>query len=54
MKAMKDGGNKYLNSLFEAKLSAAQESRIKPNNKTEMEERCKYIFDKYIDKNRVY
>jgi hypothetical protein len=45
--AMQLGGNKLINAIFEANLSAAAKGDIKPDNTTEMATRAAFIFDKY-------
>ena len=41
---MREGGNKLLNSLFEAKL---KKKSVKPDNRTDLDTRSNFIYDKY-------
>jgi hypothetical protein len=44
---MKDGGNGLINGLFEAKLLDKQKSGVRPDSHTGLDERSKFIYDKY-------
>lgn len=45
--AMRNGGNKLINMLFEAKLTDKQKSVVKPDKNTELDPRSSFIYDKY-------
>lgn len=44
---MKNGGNTLVNKLFEGKLSTKEKAAVKPDRHTELDQRSKYIYDKY-------
>ena len=44
---MKQGGNKLINSIYEANLTAGEKETLRPTNQTPMEARAAFIFDKY-------
>ena len=44
---MKNGGNKMINGLFEAKLTEKQRKAARPDNHTDLDERSSFIYDKY-------
>lgn len=45
--AMKMGGNKLINEVFEMDLTEAQKSVLRPTPHTDLDARSKYIYDKY-------
>ena len=45
--AMKQGGNKLINSIYEANLTDGEKENFRPTNQTAMEARAAFIFDKY-------
>lgn len=44
---MKEGGNRLINRAFEANLTENEKTSVKPNNHTDLDERSKFIYDKY-------
>jgi hypothetical protein len=44
---MKNGGNKMINGLFEAKLTDKQKKAVRPDNHTDLDARSSFVYDKY-------
>ncbi|MGK3757393.1 MAG: hypothetical protein ACI8RD_009707 [Bacillariaceae sp.] len=45
--AMRDGGNALINDLFQANLNGEIKANVRPDCHTDLEQRSKFIYDKY-------